>query len=244
MRTYAIADLHGRFDLLAEAQQVIRRHHAANFRGEDRTIVVMGDFVDRGPDSAKIISFLRIVQAEGEHIKWVVLKGNHEDMMVQCLRREAQLRWWIGNGGGQTLISYGYKDGDQVYPLKGSLRDDLIWLASLPIMHVTEKQVFVHAHVDPNKPLDQQKDELCMWRCYDHGQPHFEDNGDHIDAGYPGKHVVHGHEQWAHGPILKEGRTDLDTFAWYTGRLAIGVFDDTQGKPTEILWAEGEPYVH
>ena len=238
MKTYAIADLHGRFDLLNEAVNQVEKHR----QGEEANLIVMGDFVDRGPFSNLIIAWFRNWSVRGLNL--IALKGNHEDMMVQCLRREAQLRWWLGNGGGQTLISYGYKDGDQVYPLKGSLRDDLIWLASLPIMHIAEKQVFVHAHVDPGKPLDQQKAELCMWQCYDHGQPHFEDNGDHIDAGYPGKHVVHGHEQWAHGPILKEGRTDLDTFAWYTGRLAIGVFDDTQGKPIEILWAEGEPYVH
>jgi len=56
------------------------------------------------------------------------------------------------------------------------------------------------------------------------------------------RHVVHGHHQHANGPIFKKNRTNLDTFAWYTGRLAIGVFDDGRpGGPIEVLKVNGEP---
>ena len=52
--------------------------------------------------------------------------------------------------------------------------------------------------------------------------------------------MAHGHQQFAGGPILKAGRTDLDTFSRSTGRLAIGVFeDDRPGGPVELLWATG-----
>jgi hypothetical protein len=62
------------------------------------------------------------------------------------------------------------------------------------------------------------------------------------DGGYGQRHVVHGHHQHAHGPIFKKNRTNLDTFAWYTGRLAIGVFDDARpGGPIEVLEVNGEP---
>jgi serine/threonine protein phosphatase 1 len=63
-------------------------------------------------------------------------------------------------------------------------------------------------------------------------------------AAHDHRHVVHGHHQHAHGPIFKKKRTNLDTFAWYTGRLAIGVFDDgTAGGPIEVLEVNGEPIV-
>ena len=58
------------------------------------------------------------------------------------------------------------------------------------------------------------------------------------------RHVVHGHHHRAHGPIFKKKRTNLDTFAWYTGRLAIAVFDDgTPGGPIDVLEVNGEPIV-
>jgi serine/threonine protein phosphatase 1 len=64
---------------------------------------------------------------------------------------------------------------------------------------------------------------------------------DDDDRGHGQRHVVHGHHQHANGPIFKNNRTNLDTFAWYTGRLAIGVFDDARpGGPIEALEVNGE----
>ena len=71
-----------------------------------------------------------------------------------------------------------------------------------------------------------------MWKIYP----------DDDERGYGRRHVVHGHHQHAHGPIFKNNRTNLDTFAWYTGRLAIGVFDDAApGGPIEVLEVNGGP---
>lgn len=239
MLTYAIGDLHGRYDLMLRAKDIIE----ADRPGEPRRIVVMGDFVDRGPQSAELIAALRLWHSK-QSIEFVVLQGNHEDMMIACCLGLAQLSWWVGNGGGRTLESYGYVEGDFLQPFKGNLEDDLKWLASLPKYLETEKQVFVHAGVSPGKPMAEQSKDMLQWHCWDRNfEWPWEDEagGVHQEADYP-KHVVHGHEQWAKGPILLESRTDLDTFAWYTGRLAIGVFDDSQGKPIDILWAEGEPH--
>ena len=67
---------------------------------------------------------------------------------------------------------------------------------------------------------------------------------DDDDGGHGQHHVVHGNHHRAHGPIFKKKRTNLDTFAWYTGRLAIAVFDDgTPGGPIEVLEVNGEPIV-
>ena len=59
--------------------------------------------------------------------------------------------------------------------------------------------------------------------------------------GHGGRHVVHGHHQFTDGPITVEGRTNLDTLAWYTGRLVVGVFnDDVAGGPVSLLEVRGE----
>ena len=61
-------------------------------------------------------------------------------------------------------------------------------------------------------------------------------------GGWKTKHVVHGHHQFADGPHEWSGRTDLDTYAWRTGRLVVGVFDDTQGKAIRYLEVLGDDY--
>jgi len=224
-KTYAIADLHGRFDLLEMALAPIAE------RAElPATLVTLGDYVDRGPDSRKIIE--RLMAGLG-HNGWrlICLKGNHEDIMWQTCRRLADVDWWLTNGGGATLICYGQQEGDQadVTVVPASHLD---WIERLPLMHVDKHRVFVHAGVNPNLSLDDQDAEGVVWKIYP----------DDDDGGHGQRHVVHGHHQHPDGPIFKESRTNLDTFAWYTGRLAIGVFDDaTPGGPIEILEVNGEP---
>jgi len=138
--TYAIADLHGRFDLLESAVSEIRKHAGATpFK-----IITMGDYVDRGPESREIIEFLMAWQHVDSSL--VCLKGNHEEMMVETIRKPLDPDWWIANGGDATLISYGH-------PRKGSYQPDIVpadhlaWLDALPLMHVDEYRVFVHAGV-------------------------------------------------------------------------------------------------
>lgn len=231
MLTFAIGDLHGRLDLLEGALDLIAKRAGT----KPYKFVVCGDFVDRGPDSKGIIEMLMLMQSVPE-LNVVVLKGNHEDMMVQCLERRAQLRWWVGNGGGMTLISYGFTSTEQVYDAMDSggaiPAAHMAWLKDLPIYHMDEHRAFVHAGLNPDLPLAEQKPEYVMWR-YDGGS--IEDQPNYT---FEGKHVVHGHVQHAEGPLLLEHTSNLDTFAWLTGRLAVGVFDGP-GGPVEVMWAEG-----
>jgi serine/threonine protein phosphatase 1 len=105
-------------------------------------------------------------------------------------------------------------------------------LDALPLTHVDKHRVFVHAGVDPTRPLDDQKEQVLLWWLYPDG----------ADIGHGDRHVVHGHDQFAHGPLKFEHRTDLDTFAWYTGRLVIGVFDDAKaGGPIDFIEIKGNP---
>lgn len=98
--TYAIADLHGRFDLLNKALGVAR--HSA---GREFKIITMGDYVDRGPQSRQIIDHLMALESTGVPI--VCPKDNHEDMMVETLRKPLDRDWWVGSAGETTLRSYG-----------------------------------------------------------------------------------------------------------------------------------------
>lgn len=227
--TYAIADLHGRFDLLCQAIDLIEKD-AGEVGGK---LVVLGDFVDRGPQSRSIIDLL-MAGPQRPNWEWIVLQGNHEAMMLECLDNPGILRWWVGNGGGQTLESYGYRHGDSLFPLKIPA-DHLAWLKARPLTHEDQHRIFVHAGVPFDQPLAVAKAETLQWMLY----PGDVEHGDaeiHPDMGHcSGKHIVHGHHQSETHPLLKPHRTNLDSFAWHSGRLAIGVFDETQPQPVRIM---------
>jgi serine/threonine protein phosphatase 1 len=225
-QTYAIADLHGRSDLLQMALAKILDH-----ADRPATLVTLGDYVDRGPNSRPIIE--KLMSGLG-HEGWrlICLKGNHEDIMWQtCLGIVPDCDWWLANGGGATLISYGQAQGEEV-DVTVVPDEHLRWIERLPLMHLDAHRIFIHAGVDPKFSLDKQDPQEVIWKIYD----------DHDEGGHGLRHVVHGHHQHANGPILKKNRTNLDTFAWFTGRLVIGVFDDdAPGGPREFLEVRGAP---
>lgn len=223
-KTYAIADLHGRVDLLEMALTRIEES------AEGGTVVFMGDYVDRGPESRQVLE--RLMDGPTKRgWEWVCLQGNHEAMMLACLARQAEMSWWMVNGGAATMISYGQEDGERVDPgLVPAWHKR--WLRDLPLFHADKHRVYVHAAVVNGVPLDKQREEVMQWMLY---RP--DDEGGHGD-----RHVVHGHHQFADGPKVYRGRTDLDTFAWATGRLVVGVFDDdTPGGPAATIEIRGEP---
>ena len=98
-------------------------------------------------------------------LKLVCLKGNHEDIMWQCCRQPSQAGWWMDNGGGPTLISYGQNYGD-IVNVKVVLEQHLHWIEKLPLMHVDRHRVYVHAGVDPDLPLAAQDPEQLLWKIY------------------------------------------------------------------------------
>jgi len=205
--TYAVPDLHGRYDLFCKAIDAI----AARGGGK---VVFLGDYIDRGPQSREIVAALIAGAPDGQ--SWVCLKGNHEDMMVETIQAPLEPDWWIGNGGAATVGSYGGE-----VPMA-----HVRWLAALPLTLEDEHRFFSHAGGNPGKPIaDQAEQDLCWFRC-----PR---NADYTIGG---KHTVHGHTPFRDGPVLLPGRTNLDTYAVGTGRLAIGAFDDAKpGGPVEVI---------
>jgi serine/threonine protein phosphatase 1 len=220
-RTYVVPDLHGRWDLLEIALAEIEEEAPG-------TIVFLGDYVDRGPQSREIVDCL--IDGPRPGWRWICLKGNHEEMMVRTLTEPLDPSWWIGNGGDATLRSYGHAESGYepgVVPVA-----HIAWLQSLPLLHRDVHRVYVHAGLDANLPLDEQVAATLLWSRYP--KEHAE--------GHSGLHIVHGHQPYEDGPLLMPGRTDLDTMAWATGRLVVGVFDDDRpGGPVELITIdEGE----
>jgi serine/threonine protein phosphatase 1 len=217
--TYVIPDIHGRYDLLSDALTEI----AAHARGEAGAIITIGDYVDKGPQSRQVIDRLQSGFAGGW--RYVALKGNHDAMMVEALRDPTKMASWIAKGGAAALASYG-GDPAAVPPTH------IAWLDGLRPMHVDAHRIYVHAGVDPEIPLDRQSEATLFWKRYPKG----------FSEGFGTLHVVHGHDNYPEGPLLYQGRTNLDTLAWRTGRLTIGVFDDDQpGGPVDFIVVRGPP---
>lgn len=217
-RTYAIPDIHGRLDLLERAIERIA-HHAAGHRG---TVVTLGDYIDRGPSSRQVIE--RLMAWKLSDFDMINLRGNHEAIMLAVCNAQAELEWWIKNGGGATLNSYGEP---AVAPnLRNLAASHLDWIQSLPLLHADQHRVFVHAAVDPGAPLNAQNEEALLWRRYPKG----------LDRGHGSRYVVHGHDADPQGPFIGKHRANLDTLAWATGKLIVAVFDDARpGGPAEVL---------
>jgi serine/threonine protein phosphatase 1 len=98
------------------------------------------------------------------------------------------------------------------------------------LLHVDAHRLYVHAGVDPEMPLDRQSDATLLWKRYPKG----------FSGGFGKLHVVHGHDNFPDGPLLYDGRTNLDTQAWRTGRLTVGVFDDEiAGGPLDFIVVKG-----
>ena len=218
--TYAIADLHGSFDLLERALSTIERHGASARR---RTVVFLGDYIDRGPQSRQIIE--RLTAGPPSGWKWICLRGNHEGIMLQTLANELKLDWWLDNGGAQTLTSYGNPKGPydpSVVPIEHQN-----WIRARPLFYADKHRIYVHAGVDPDLPLEEQTEDTLTWMRYPTRN---------VDIGWRDKHVVHGHDPFEDGPVILAHRTNLDTLAWFTGRLVAGVFnDDLPGGPIDLI---------
>ena len=156
--TYVIPDIHGRYDLLSEGLAGI----GARSGGDAGTIVTIGDYVDKGPESRQVIERLLSGVAEGWSL--VALKGNHDAMMADALRDPSKMASWIEKGGDAALASYG---GDPA----AVPQSHIAWLDGLRLMHVDSHRIYVHAGVDPEVPLDQQNRDDAVVEALSEGVP-------------------------------------------------------------------------
>ena len=217
-RVYAIGDIHGRLDLFEQLIAAIDADDAA--RGPARTtVILLGDLVDRGPDSAGVIEAAR---AWGRRRTLRVLAGNHEEMFLDSFERVETLRHFLRYGGKETLLSYPidpkvYRDLtlEQVQARMQTAvpQDHRDFLEAAEDSIVIGDYLFVHAGIRPGVPLAEQRRSDLRWirdRFIDH-------EGDH------GFVVVHGHTITAEVEEMPN-RIGIDTGAFMSGRLtALGL---------------------
>lgn len=223
LRIYAIGDVHGRDDLLAAAHDRLAAD-LADRPIADHRVIHMGDYVDRGAESAAVIDRLVARQDAPETI---CLKGNHEDMLETFLATPIEgAADFLGNGGIETLASYGVAAQPEVGPDAAvALRDAFVdalpeahrrFLAGLIYSASFGDYFFCHAGIRPGIPLDRQDPDDLIWI---RGSFH-RDTGDH------GKVIVHAHTPVAE-PEIRPNRINIDTGAWYSGRLTCLVLEGT-----------------
>lgn len=219
--TYAVPDLHGRFDLFERAIAAILVHA----KGAAASVVTLGDHVDRGPASRQLIECL--MQWEHSTLRLISLKGNHEAMMWQACNGLLEPERWFAAGGDATLGSYG---ADLDYLRRAIPDAHLAWLKDLPLVHVDQHRVFAHAGVDQLLPLDRQNEETVLWKRYP----------PRSKKGHGRRHLVHGHDGTLSAPVVTAGKSNLDGLAWKTGRLVVGVYaDDRPGPAVDYIEING-----
>lgn len=229
---YAIGDLHGRVDLFDRLIEAIR-HDIASHTGHSGKpmIVLLGDYVDRGPASAQLLS--RIIALEQDpDIELRSILGNHEDAMLAFLDDRSSGLSWGRHGGITTVASYGLPSPgpDATAETWAELRERL--RAAVPADHdaylrrlehylVLGDLLFVHAGLKPGVPLERQRLRDILYIREEFLQ-------EPVDAG---KLIVHGHtpRDEVYGA---SGRVCLDTGAYATGVLTAARFDG--GRPVVI----------
>jgi serine/threonine protein phosphatase 1 len=191
--------------------------------GFDNHVVLLGDYVDRGPDSQGVIDRLCTGFLAG--FRMIHLRGNHEDAMIRFLDEGALGPQWMRFGGMATLASY-----DIERPSRGSPEERLDVLRdrvarALPERHAAFLRgltryallggyLFVHAGIRPGVALDHQRDRDLYW---------IRDGFLDSDADF-GVTVVHGHTI-VREPAVRPNRIGIDTGAFNSGRLTCLVLE-------------------
>lgn len=222
-RAYAVGDIHGCLDLLETLLARIEADAAA--RPPRRTwIVFLGDLIDRGPDSARVVE--RLLHYRPEFATPVFLAGNHEEVLLRTIGGESEiLADWLKFGGAECVESYGL-DADALKRAEPAAAAARI-RERIPPAHVEFLEsfadtfrfgdyLFVHAGIRPGVELEQQDQFDLRWIR----EPFLSDEEEH------GVVVVHGHT--ISGRVdERRNRIGLDTGAYQSGVLtALGIEDE------------------
>jgi serine/threonine protein phosphatase 1 len=202
--TFAIGDIHG-CDV-----QLVQLIETIETRWTGGTVVFLGDYVDRGSDSKAVVDRIMAGPTKPDWT-WIALKGNHEDMMVSALKAQRHVSRWIENGGQETFYSYG-----------GSAPAGVLeWMERLPMIHIDQHRIFVHAGVDEDVPLSEQTERTLLWARPVEGR----------SGHYWGRHLCHGHTPRSGNPATTGNRTNIDSGCVFGGSLTAAVFDDDIAGP-------------
>ncbi|SIQ00508.1 serine/threonine protein phosphatase 1 [Rhizobium sp. RU35A] len=215
---YAIGDIHGCIRELIEAEHRIMSDIEAS--GVPGLVVLLGDYIDRGPDSAAVLNHLSRPSPQG--LRRLALCGNHDEMFLRFLTDPRNAATWLEFGGRETLMSYGvnielFQKRDRIdFTALRQLLDEAIplshidFIRKMPSSLKLGSYVFTHAGIRPGIPLEEQTDEDLLWI-----REPFLSRGPELPLT-----VVHGHTPVPE-PEFKPGRIAIDTCAYATGRLCV-----------------------
>lgn len=193
MRLFAIGDIHGCYAALLTLSAEV------GFGAQD-VVVVLGDYVDRGPDSCLVLDHLI---ALAQRATLVPLLGNHELMMLRAREGGSNLEDWISAGGSATLDSY------RAQSPEGIPARHWEFLKTCRPFYETERDFFVHANADPDRCLADQNEGMLYWQRFGYPSPH-----------QSGRRMICGHTQQRDGRPLDLGHAVcLDTCAYEDGWL-------------------------
>jgi serine/threonine protein phosphatase 1 len=232
-RYYAIGDIHGRLDLF-EAMIAAIEGEIASAPGLDHRIILLGDLVDRGPDSAGVVARAQAWQ-QTRNVR--IIAGNHEEMFLAAFEKPEALRHFLRYGGRETVLSYGMSARqlsdlslEEIFArlphyVSQEVRD---YIAGFETMIRAGDYVFVHAGIDPSRPLGEQKRSDLLWI-----RERF--------LNYEGpleKVVVHGHTIFDR--VMDCGnRIGIDTGAFRSGVLTALVLESDQRRILQARTDDG-----
>ena len=233
-RYYVVGDIHGRLDLFEALIKAIEKDDAAS-PDADTHIILLGDLVDRGADSAGVIKRARKWQKK-RNVR--VLAGNHEEMFLQAFEKPDILRHFLKHGGRETIMSYGVSKKqfnamtlEELFEFLPKLisKKERDYIASFEEMIVAGDYLFVHAGIDPSKPIEAQKRGDLLWirdRFLSHQGP--------LE-----KVVVHGHTIF--DEVEDCGyRIGIDTGAFRSGVLTALVLEGTDRRVIQTSEQDGQ----
>ncbi len=217
-RVYAVGDIHGRIDLFDSLIDAIEKDDATRAPAVT-TVILLGDLIDRGPDSAAVVAR---AQEWSQHRPIEFIKGNHEEMLVASMADREVLRGFLKYGGRETILSYGIdrqtlREADfaelQRMMAEAIPQRDIDFLDGFKKFIRKGDYLFVHAGIRPERPIEDQQGKDCRWIR----EPFLSHAGDF------GAVVVHGHTI-AQEPQVRSNRIGIDTGAFMHGTLtAIGI---------------------
>ena len=234
-RFYVIGDIHGRLDLYEALIEAIERD-AASAKKQQSHVILLGDLVDRGPDSAGVIRRTREWQAT-RSVR--VLAGNHEEMFLESFEKPQILRHFLKHGGRETVLSYGMEKGefatmtlDDIFERIQHIvpKEDRDFIEGLEEKIVAGDYLFVHAGIDPLVPIDQQDRKDMLWIR----EPFL------THEGPLEKVVVHGHTIF--DSVMDSGnRIGIDTGAFRSGVLTALVLEGHQRRVMQAISQDDSP---
>lgn len=231
-RVYVVGDIHGRLDLFEELIRAVEQDDLDSGPAET-TMILLGDLVDRGPDSAGVIDRARRWQAS-RSVR--ILAGNHEEMFLQAFSNITMLRHFLKHGGRETVLSYGvdlglYNNSSleelQALMVRYVPEADRQFLQSFEEYFTLGDYAFVHAGINPEVPLEEQSRQDLLWIR----DPFLGFTGQHSHT------IVHGHTI-VENVDERDNRIGIDTGAYRSGRLTALVLEGSERRYIQAVQTE------